>query len=78
VNLGSISNRTLENISSVVNGARTDGGFPVSEVVKEMEKRGEYTESLLRTAGREKRAHRCCKNRFSVEIHIDYSDGGQS
>ena len=56
-----------------------DGGFPVDEVVNEMEKRREIDREVTAYCrGREKRTDRRCKNRFSVEIHIDYLDAGQS
>jgi hypothetical protein len=56
-----------------------DGGFPVGEVVNDMEKRREIDRELTGYCrGREKRTHQRCKNRFSVEIHIDYSAAGQS
>jgi hypothetical protein len=56
-----------------------DGGFPVGEVVNEMQKRREIDREITAYCrGREKRTDRRCKNRFSVEIHIDYSDASRS
>ena len=56
-----------------------DGGFRVSELVNEMEKRREIDREITAYCqGREKRTQRRCKNRFSVEIHIEYFDAGPS
>ena len=56
-----------------------DGGFPVGELVNEMAKRREIDREVTAYCpGREKRTDRRCKNQFSVEIHIDYLDAGQS
>jgi hypothetical protein len=56
-----------------------DGGFRVGEVVNEMEKRREVDREITAYCqGREKRTGRRCKNRFSVEIHIEYLDAGTS
>jgi len=50
-----------------------DGGFRVGELVNEMEKRREVDREITAYCqGREKRTQRRCKNRFSVEIHIEY------
>jgi hypothetical protein len=54
------------------------GGFQIREVVNEMEKRREIDrEFTAYCVGRERRTQRRCKNRFSVEIHIEYRDAGQ-
>jgi hypothetical protein len=56
-----------------------DGGFRIGEVINEMEKRREIERVVTAyCVGRERRTQRRCKNRFSVEIHIDYWDAGQS
>jgi hypothetical protein len=56
-----------------------DGGFRVGELVHEMEKRREVDREIMaHCQGREKRTQRRCKNRFSVEIHIEYLDAGRS
>ena len=56
-----------------------DGGFRVGELVNEMEKRREIDREITAYCqGREKRTQRRCKNRFSVEIHIEYLDVGPS
>src|SRR5262249_48061200 len=56
-----------------------DGGFGVAELVNEMEKRREIDRELIAYCqGREKRTQRRCKNRFSVEIHIEYLEVGIS
>jgi hypothetical protein len=49
-----------------------DGGFRIGELVHEMEKRREVDREITAYCqGREKRTQRRCKNRFSVEIHIE-------
>ncbi len=54
-----------------------DGGFRVGELVNEMEKRREVDREITAYCqGREKKTQRRCKNRFSVEIHIEYLDVG--
>ena len=54
-----------------------DGGFRVGELVSEMEKRREVDREITAYCpGREKRTQRRCKNRFSIEIHIEYVDVG--
>jgi hypothetical protein len=54
-----------------------DGGFRVGELINEMEKRREVDREITAYCqGHEKRTQRRCKNRFSVEIHIEYLDGG--
>jgi hypothetical protein len=56
-----------------------DGGFRVGELVNEMEKRRETDREITAYCqGREKRTQERCKNRFSVEIHIEYLDAGVS
>ena len=56
-----------------------DGGFRVGELVNEMEKRREVDREISAYCqGREKRTQRRCKNRFSVEIHIEYLESGSS
>ncbi|MBV8360155.1 MAG: hypothetical protein JO189_19795 [Deltaproteobacteria bacterium] len=56
-----------------------DGGFRVGALVNEMEKRREIDREITAYCqGREKRTQRRCKNRFSVDIHIEYLDVGPS
>jgi hypothetical protein len=56
-----------------------DGGFRVGELVSEMERTREVDRELTAYCqGREKRTQRRCKNRFSVEIQIEYLDVGPS
>ena len=52
-----------------------DGGFRIGGVVNEMEKRHEvHREVTAFCLGRDKRTQQRCKNRFSVEIRIEYWD----
>jgi len=56
-----------------------DGGFRIGEVLNEMEKRREsYREVTAYCLGRDRRTQQRCKNRFSIEIHIEYLDADQS
>jgi len=56
-----------------------DGGFRVSELVSEMERRREIDREITAYCpGFDKKTQRRCKNQFSVEIHIDYLGVGAS
>ena len=56
-----------------------DGGFRIGEVVNEMEQRRETNREVTAYClGRDRRTQQRCKNRFSVEIHIEYWNPGQS
>lgn len=56
-----------------------DGGFLIADVINEMQSRREIDRDVTAFClGRERRTQQRCKNRFSVEIHVEYSDAGQS
>jgi hypothetical protein len=55
------------------------GGFQIGEVISEMEKRREIDREVTAYCwGREGRTNRRCKNRFLIEIHIEFSDSSPS
>jgi hypothetical protein len=52
-----------------------DGGFRIGDVINEMESGREVHRDVTAFClGRERRTRQRCKNRFSVEIHIEYLD----
>jgi hypothetical protein len=56
-----------------------DGGFRIGEVLNEMEKSRESSREVTAYClGRDRRTQERCKNRFSIEIHIQYLDADQS
>ena len=55
-----------------------DGGLRIGEIVNDMAKRRETDREVTAyCVGRERRTQSRCKNRFSVEIHIEYLDACQ-